>query len=421
MTRRLLLPLFAFPALLALADTGRSADTDWPQWRGANRDGRVTGFKAPAAWPKELKKGWSVAVGDGVATPALVGDRLYVFTREGGSEVTRCLEAATGKEVWKEKYDTPFSGGGDRGFPGPRSSPAVAEGKVVTLGVNGTLSCLNAADGKKVWRVETKGTPTFHTSSSPIIVDKTVVAQFGGEKNGGIAAYELESGKEKWKWTDEGTAYASPTVMTAGDTKMVVAETDKSVVGIGAADGKLLWKTPFPVGGGFGMGGKGGKGGGFGYNASTPVVEGQTVYFSGSNRGTKALKVEKSGDGFTAKEVWSNPERSVKFSSPVVRKGVVYGLTARNELYAISAETGKGGWAAEVRGKDGYGSVVDVGPVLMSLTPAGQLVVFEPDEKEYKEVAAYKVSGTETYAYPVVSGNRVYIKDKDSLTLFTIE
>src|SRR5438876_917748 len=73
---------------------------DWPQWRGPNRDAKVAGFTAPATWPKALTKKWEVAVGDGVATPALVGDKLYVFSREGGDEVVRCLEAATSKEIW---------------------------------------------------------------------------------------------------------------------------------------------------------------------------------------------------------------------------------------------------------------------------------------------------------------------------------
>ena len=110
---------------------------------------------APKTWPKELTNKWKVKVGDGVASPALVGDKLYVYTREGDNEITRCLNAADGKEIWKDKYDSGrFSGRGDTGYPGPRSSPTVADGKVVTLGVNGTLSCLDAATGKVVWRNE---------------------------------------------------------------------------------------------------------------------------------------------------------------------------------------------------------------------------------------------------------------------------
>ena len=62
---------------------------DWPQWRGPNRDGRASGFNAPQTWPKELTKKWQVTVGEGVASPSLVGDKLYVFARQAGAEVTR--------------------------------------------------------------------------------------------------------------------------------------------------------------------------------------------------------------------------------------------------------------------------------------------------------------------------------------------
>jgi len=399
-------------ALLRAASDTRGAD--WPQWRGPGRDAKVTDFKAPKSWPKELKQQWKITVGDGVATPALVGDKLYVFSREGGAEVIRCLEAASNKEVWKDKYDVEYKGKGDTQFQGPRASPTVADGKVVTFGLNGTLSCLNAATGEKLWRVETGAWPMFHASCSPLVVDKTVVVQVGSEGSGGVTAYELENGNIKWKWTDEGPAYSSPALMTVGDTKMVVAETSKSVVGIGLTDGKTKWKTPFAV-----MG-KGGGGGG--YNAATPIVEGQTVIISGSNRGTKAIKVEKSGDEFKTKEEWNNKENSVLFNTPVVKNGLIFGLTSSDTLFCITAD-GKTGWTAPVGkggGRPGYGSVVDAGPVLFALTPRAQLTVFEPSDKDYKELASYSV-GSGTYAYPIVTGNRIYIKDKDSLALYTVE
>src|SRR5713101_3008295 len=78
---------------------------DWPQWRGPNRDGKATGFNAPKTWPKELTQKWNVTVGEGVATPALVGGKLYVFSRQNGNEIIRCLDAATGKELWQDKYE----------------------------------------------------------------------------------------------------------------------------------------------------------------------------------------------------------------------------------------------------------------------------------------------------------------------------
>ena len=112
---------------------------DWPQWRGMNRDGKVTGFKAPEKWPAALAKKWAAAVGNGDATPALVNNKLYVFTRIGAEEVIRCLDAESGKEIWLDKYAASAVTGPAASHPGPRSSPAVAQGKVITLGVGGVL------------------------------------------------------------------------------------------------------------------------------------------------------------------------------------------------------------------------------------------------------------------------------------------
>lgn len=135
-------------ALVLTASVASAAD--WPHWLGPDRTGKAGDFAVPATWPKELKKGWSTKVGDGVATPALVGDKLFVFTREGGDEVIRCLNAATGEQVWADKYPAKAVSGPASGFGGPRASPAVADGMVITLGVQGTLSCVEAAKGTKV-------------------------------------------------------------------------------------------------------------------------------------------------------------------------------------------------------------------------------------------------------------------------------
>src|SRR6266540_5431448 len=125
---------------------------DWPQWRGPNRDAKAAAFNAPKTWPKELTRKWKVTVGLGDATPALVGDRLYVFTRQEANEVISSLDAACGKEGWQDKYEAQGATGPASGHAGPRCSPTVADGKVLTLGVRGTLSCTEAASGKKLWR-----------------------------------------------------------------------------------------------------------------------------------------------------------------------------------------------------------------------------------------------------------------------------
>lgn len=383
---------------------------DWPQWRGGDRDGKVAGFTAPQTWPQALTQKWKVPVGSGDATPALVGDKLYVFTRQGDSETLLCLNAADGHEIWKSQYAArPVTGAASR-HPGPRSSPAVAEGKVVTLGVAGVLSCWNAADGKLGWRNEQfKAVPTFFTATSPIIVDGMCVAQLGGQGEGAIVALDLATGNEKWRWSDEAPEYASPVLLTVEGTKQIVTLTEKSVVGVGVTDGKLLWRLPFPSAR-------------RAYNAATPIVDGQTVIYTGANRGTKAVKIEKQGDGFAARELWSNPDLAPQYNTPVLQSGLLFGFSNGGQFFCINAQTGQTAWVDETsRDRGGFGPLVNAGSLLLGLPSSGELIVFKPVDTKYEEVARLKVAESSTYAFPVLAGNRVYVKDQDSLALLVIE
>jgi outer membrane protein assembly factor BamB len=484
-------------ALMVLFGAGGVFAQDWPQWRGSNRDAKAADFKAPKTWPMELTQKWKVTVGEGVATPALVGDKLYVFSRQDGNEITRCLSVADGKELWSEKYESLGASGPAQGFSGPRCSPAVTGGKLVTVGVRGMISCLDASDGKKNWRKDDfKAWPGFFPSSSPMIVDGLVIAQLGGRDNGALVAYDLATGNEKWKWSGPSPAYASPALMTVGGVKLILAHTESKLVAVNAADGKLAWESAAAPqgegrqggpGGAAGAGGDGsgrgrGMGGGRDYKAATPIVDGQTIIIAG--RGVKAVKLEKDGDKFVDKELWNNADKTLSFNTPALKSGLVYGLTGNNELFCLNAKDGALAWSAPFPstapaegpraaleralsispnavfgqaapatpaepgqaerprrpggqggpggpggpggrrgggGGGGYGSIVDAGPVLLALTPGSQLIVFEPNGKEFKQLASYKVAAGQTHAYPIASGNRIFIKDKDSVTLWTVE
>src|ERR1019366_5742565 len=138
------LTITAVAGLLAISASCALAQ-DWPQWRGPSRDGKASTFSAPKTWPEKMTQQWKVPVGLGDATPALVGNKLYVFARQDADEVIRCLDAATGKELWQEQYAAHEVSGPPAQHSGPRSSPAVADGKVVTLGVGGVVSCVDAS------------------------------------------------------------------------------------------------------------------------------------------------------------------------------------------------------------------------------------------------------------------------------------
>lgn len=401
---------------------------DWPQWRGSGRDGKVEDFVSPETWPATLTAGWRTSVGDGVATPALVGGKLYVFARQGEHEVVRCLDAETGREVWKQEYAVEGADGPARSFPGPRCSPTVADGKVVTLGVRGDLSVFEAATGKLLWRkTDYASWPRFYTSSSPLVVDGLCIAQLGSEGEGAVVAYDLGSGEQRWK-AELGSTYASPVVMAVGDVTSVVVEGPDSAVGLDAKDGRTLWTTPFVVRG-------------RGYNAATPVVARDGVILTGSGRGARLASIAKEGDEFSVRESWSNEEHSVQYNSPVVVGGHLYGLSDDDQLFCLDTEKGTTNWSAALKagddgeaartdeggggrrrggGRGGYGSIVAAGDVLLVLRPAGELVVFTPDPAAFHELARYQVAEGGAYAYPIVAGNRIFVKDQDSVALWTL-
>lgn len=386
---------------------------DWPQWRGPDRNGHVTEFTPPEVWPEALTEAWRVIVGPADATPALVGERLYIYSRVGDDEVTRCLNAADGVELWQSRtvFQATAVSGPAGSHPGPRGTPAVAEGKVVTLGVGGILSCTDAETGALQWRADPFPgvVPQFYTSCSPLIADGLAIAQLGGRGNGAILAYDLATGEEKWRWAGEAPQYASPVLMTVGETKMVVTFTELSLVGVSVADGALLWQVPFAPQG-------------RAYNATTPIVDGDTVYITGAGRGTKALRIAPEGEGFTATELWTNAGVACQFCTPVLREGLLFGLNESGRLFCLRADTGEQAWLDDTpRGRGGFGAMVSAGPLVFALGADSMLIGFTPTAEGFQQVVSYKVAETPVYAYPVIAGNRIYIKDQDAVTAWTIE
>ncbi len=192
-------------------------------------------------------------------------------------------------------------------------------------------------------------------------------------------------------------------LLTVGGDKQIVTLTEKGAVGVGAGDGKLRWRLPFAPA----------------RRATTPVVAGQTVIFTGQNEGTKAVRIARQGDGFAVNDLWSS-ELAAAFSTPVLTKGLLFGLSHRGNLFCINAETGNTAWTDDAR-YDRFGSLLDAESVILALSTNAQLVAFKPSGAEYAELARIKVAETQVYAHPVVSGNRIFVKDAEAVTLLTVD
>ena len=381
---------------------------DWPQWMGINRDARVPGFKAPASWPAELRQEWKINVGTGDATPVLVGNKLYLNTRQGSEEVVLCLEATSGKELWRSSYPCMAVTGPSGSHPGPRSTPAVSNGKVFTLGVSAILSCMDANTGKVLWRRQNNGNivPQFFTGMSPLVVDNTCIVHTGTTGKGEVIALDVNTGKEKWIWTGDGPSYASPALITIDNQKQLVVQTEKNLIGLSLTDGKLLWQFATPAQQRF-------------YNSSSPCIDGQTVYITGQGSGLKALKIEKSGNEFVAKELWANPSVGAKWNTPVLKDGFLYGFTDLKRAYCVNAATGVTAWVDNAVLSD-FSTLIDCGSVLIGLPSTGSVHVIKPDATSYNEIARYKVADTPVYSFPVISGNGIYVKDAEFIALYRL-
>ncbi len=381
---------------------------DWPQFRGINRDCVVTGFKAPATWPASLTQVWKVNVGTGDATPVLVGKKLYLNTRQGGDEVILCLDAATGRELWKNSYPANAVTGPASSHPGPRSTPAILNDKLVAFGATGILSCLDTSTGKVIWRKENpaNAVPQFFTAMSPLLTDGMCIAYVGMKDNGTLLCLDLATGAEKWKWSGEGPAYSSPALMLINGKRHIIILSEKNLMAIDLADGKQVWTIATALQQRY-------------YNCVSPVIDCQVIYYSGQGSGTSAIKVERQGDNYITKGIWINATVGAKWNTPVLHEGFLYGFTDSRKIYCINASDGKTAWVDDAVNSD-FATLVDCGKVLIGLPSTANLLVFKPDSKSYTELAKYKVSETPVYSFPVVAGNAVYIKDAENLIMFKL-
>jgi outer membrane protein assembly factor BamB len=384
---------------------------DWPQWRGPNRDGAISAFKAPAAWPPALTRRWQIDVGSGYATPLVVGDRVYTFSRQGEEEVLTAFEAASGKRLWRAAYPAAFNmnPATRQHGPGPKSTPAFAGNRLFTLGMTGVVNAFDANTGKVLWQAPAPPVqPQYHTAMSPVVEGNLVIVHVGGQDAGALTAFDVGTGAIRWQWPGDGPAYGSPMVTTLGGTRQVITFTQRNFVGVSLDTGALLWRRPYTTPATT--------------TAQTPVVHKDLVIESGRDNGFTAFRAVNKGGQWTTENAWRTDEVSVHLSDIVVADGVAYGLSHlnRGQYFALELDTGKVLWRGEPRRAE-HAAMARSGSLIFSLEDDGELVVMRASRTGFEPVTRYEVATSATWAQPVVSSRGVFVKDVSTLALWTFE
>jgi outer membrane protein assembly factor BamB len=403
-------PFVLLPAILCFMATTMGAMGDWPQWRGPNRDGKVINAFVPAAWPKALTEEWKVPVGIGHASPIESNGRIYVFARQGEEEVLLCLDSVTGKEIWRSSQPIsyqmhPAAAGHGKG---PKSTPVISNGTVFTFGISGVLSAHDAGSGKLKWRNEFskeygKTSPLFGTAMSPLVDNGVLIAHVGGHDQGALTAFDAETGAVKWANKFDGPAYASPIIVTLAGTRQIVTFSQKDLIGVDFATGKLLWKLPSKTQ--------------YDENSNSVVAYKDLLIFSTEQEGLTAIRLAKQGAETVPQQVWTNKEAGLYLSTPVLQDGTLYGMThyQKGQFFAVNADTGKFVWQSPGRMGENAAFLNLDGKVLLVLTNDANLIVQPVAAKTYAPVVQYTAAKSPTWAHPLVLGKRILIKDETTL------
>lgn len=394
-----------------LAGQAQQPAANVTQWRGASRDGALTGFTPPSTWPEQLRQRWRIDIGTGYAAPLVVGNRVFIFSRQADDEVMSALDAESGKVLWRTAYPavfTPMSAAAGHG-PGPKSTPVFANGRLFAIGMTGIVTAFDAASGKQVWQKPASPVATTFTTHafSPIIDGSNVIFHVGGVDKGALTAFDMASGAEKWSWAGDGPGYGSPVVVTLGGTRQVVTGTQVKIVGVDAASGALLWELPFPTQATT--------------NSLTPLFYGQTFIVGGNGRPLEAYAPARRNNQWVVEKVWENADVPMRMSNGVIVGDTIFSLSTRNagQYFIADAKTGKTIWTSEGR-QATNASIWKSGDTVLSMESDGELVVMRVGATAAEPVRRYKLSEEETWGLPSVSGNRLFVKSVNTLALWTL-
>lgn len=388
----------------------QSPSTDWPQWRGLERNGvsRETGLlrEWPRTGPAVV---WSASqLGEGYGSVAVAGSRVFVQGMKNRQSVVTSLDRTSGKPVWSVAIGTAQEN--DRGS-GPRSTPTVDGDRVYVLTENGDLVCLMVADGKVVWRRNilrdfSGRNINWLVSESPLVDGNRLIVSPGG-RNAGMAALDKMTGMTIWvsKELSDEAGYASPVVADVQGVRTIMTLTGNAGIGVRATDGKLMWRY--------------GNVANNTANITTPVYSnGKVFYTSAYGTGGALLALKASGETVSAQEVYFTRNMQNHHGGVVLVDGYLYGFN-NSILTCLEFDTGKVMWRDRSVGK---GSVAYADGHLYILSENNIVGLVEASPKGYRETGRFTISdqGWPTWAHPVVSGGRLYIRNQNVLASYDV-
>jgi outer membrane protein assembly factor BamB len=392
---------------VAAALIAQESSTDYPQWRGRNRDGAASAFSKPDTWPDALRLKWKVDVGEGYATPIVVGKIVYAFTRRNGQEGITAVDVETGAAVWRTEYPIAYEayeGAEDHGA-GPKATPLFHDGKLYTLGISGTISAFDAFSGMLVWqKAAPSSQPYLGTGASPVADRDLVIVEDDGYH--ALTAFDANTGRVRWTVKNEFT-FSSPIVVDLHGTRQVIALAQQSILGISVADGAVLWEQPWKSPH---------------VQAITPVLYRETLIVSGHHRGVMALRPIRRGDTWAVEVAWETKEASMFLSNPVIIGNTLFGLSHLNsgQYFALDASTGQVLWLDRPR-RATNSALVKADDLLFVLNDDAELIVARSSRTGFEPLTRYSVASSATWAQPAISGTRIFVKDVSSLALWSLQ
>jgi outer membrane protein assembly factor BamB len=379
---------------------------EWPGFRGSERNNVIRGVRIDTDWTKAAPvEIWRRPIGPAWSSFAVQGNRIYTQEQRGEEEVVACYDLSTGAPVWKHRDAARFweSNAG----AGPRGTPALAHGRVYTLGATGIVNALDARTGAVVWsRSAAKDTgaelPGWGFAGSPLVVDDIVIVSTAGS----LSAYDAGSGELRWVADTEGIGYSSPQLATIDGITQVLLPNTSGLASLAPADGKVLWKHAWRSDG----------------IVQPALIEGHDVLLGsgsgGEEVGMRRLSVTRGPDGWRVEERWTSKGLKPYFNDFVVHENRAFGFDG-TILSCIDLADGTRKWKG---GRYGQGQMIVLPDqdVLLVLSEEGELALVAAAPDRFTELARVRALDGKTWNHPVLVGDVLLVRNSEEMAAYRL-